>query len=73
MVNSAQGVGVVDSLVVDEVHRFIYFTNMGFVKSANVEFSWHKIEAMTLNGTNRHTVYTKSQKPRGLFIDKNAR
>ncbi len=32
-------------------------------------YSWHKIEMVNLDGTNRRTIYNMAERPRGLYLD----
>ena len=49
--------------------RRLYFSNMDMVEISGATYSWHKIEAIGLDGTGRRTVVETAEKPRGLFID----
>ena len=53
--------------------RRLYFSNMDMVAITGVSYSWHKIEAIGLDGTGRRTVVETAEKPRGLFIDQEKR
>ena len=56
-------------LLVDHVHRQLYFTNMDFVLINEVAYTWHKIEMIPLNGGARYTVTAGVEQPRGLALD----
>ena len=53
----------------DYVRRRLYYSNMGQVVAGGVSYSWHKIEMINLDGTQRRTIYNLAERPRGLFID----
>ncbi len=56
-------------LVVDWKNRRLYYGHMGLVSTGQAAYAWHKIEMINLDGTERRTVYSTSEKPRGLWLD----
>lgn len=56
-------------LAVDHKQRRLYFTNMGQVLTGGISFSWHKVEMINLDGTQRRTIYNLAEKPRALNLD----
>ncbi|XP_013392591.1 uncharacterized protein LOC106160517 [Lingula anatina] len=65
------GIGVVDGLAVDWRHRRLYFTNrrQPTQEGRVVDSVWHKIEMVSLDRTERWTMTTLPEKPRGLVVD----
>ena len=58
-------------LAVDYKQRRLYYTNMDQIVAGGVSYSWHKIEMINLDGTQRRTIYNLAERPRGLSIDLN--
>ena len=50
-------------------NRNLYFTNIDFVSIEGVAYSWHKIEALSLERGSRIDVVTHVEEPRGLWVD----
>ncbi|CAH1779937.1 unnamed protein product [Owenia fusiformis] len=67
--NTSHSLGVVDGLYMDYMNRRLYFSNMGTVGVDDVAYSWHKVEMISLDGTNRREIVTDSQNPRDVTVD----
>ncbi|XP_077982993.1 uncharacterized protein LOC144437838 [Glandiceps talaboti] len=65
-----QGIGTVDGLAIDQMHRRLYFTNWDIVYSTNNGEEWARIEMIDLDGTNRRRIIeTGLYRPRAIQLD----
>ena len=60
----------------DAKNKRLYFSNMGSVVLDNVAYSWHRIEAVTIDDQNkpinRQIIVSNVDRPRALWVDSDA-
>ncbi|BFZ13036.1 hypothetical protein BsWGS_16075 [Bradybaena similaris] len=69
--DGSNGVGLVDGLALDWISRQLYFTNMGQSTPGldGAVYSWHRLEKISLQRTQRKTVVSAVERPRGIALD----
>ena len=60
-------------LSIDWQRGHLYFTNEDVAVAGGALYSWHRIEVVDVDGSNRKVVISDVEKPRGLFLDLYAR
>ncbi|KAL5021884.1 hypothetical protein ScPMuIL_001039 [Solemya velum] len=73
VLNSTNGVGLVEGLAVDARQGYLYFTNTGLVDSEAM-YTWHRIDMVSISSLDSvhkpiRSIVTDVTKPRGLDID----
>ncbi|XP_070576042.1 low-density lipoprotein receptor-related protein 4-like isoform X2 [Ptychodera flava] len=65
-----QGIGIVDGIAIDVLHRRLYFTNWNVLYATNSGDEWARIEMVNLDGSNRKRIIESGlYHPRAIQLD----